>query len=357
MKNLKKIISNKSWSLESGTYSRLNSVIDKILSSFSLIDSNILDIEQFSSYFVTHVYKLTLSFNNSKKNVYIKLAYLPPEHEVRQRGRIKFEYDSTKQVYDLFLQNDYGTSVEPIDYYEEEAAFAMHEMQGERLDNILIDRMRPFNSKPIKLLEESMSGAGLWLKEFQNAMPIEGETHTNRAELEERISIYLKKVADETGALIKPELVKALENKAHALITDFTESDFERRAKHNDYAPWNLMFHEKQIVGFDFADCEMDSKYYDIYYFNRALNSFKMKPIKKLALIELSKECFFDGYGNDIVVDHPTRQYFNLFFALERVQMLLRARKRNTGIVGKLKTISQRRHLNWYLKELKSLAR
>ncbi|MFT6733280.1 MAG: tRNA A-37 threonylcarbamoyl transferase component Bud32 [Polaribacter sp.] len=357
MNNLKNIISSKSWSLESNTFARLDSVVKKILYELVLNETDITDIEQFSSYFVTHVYKLTVTLKDSDKNIYIKLAYLPPEFEKRQRGRIKFEYDSTKQVYDLFLETEYGTSVEPIGYFDDEAAFAMHEMQGERLDNILIDRMRPFSSKSINLLEDSMNGAGRWLKTFQQSMPVIENEYTKEKELEKRVSIYLKKVSDETGSLIKSDLVNALENKAHKLVSDFSESDFQRKAKHNDYAPWNLMFHNNQIVGFDFADCEMDSKFYDLYYFNRALNSFKLKPIKKHSLIELSKKYFFEGYGNTIDIDHPTRQYFNLLFALERVQMLLRARKRNTGIVGKLKTLSQRRHLNWYLNELKELAR
>jgi len=357
MNRLKKIVSSKNWNLDSDTFARLDSVVHQLLNSFLLQSSDIIEIEQFSSYFVTHVYKLTLSHNENRENIYIKLAYLPPEHEERQRGRIKFEYDSTKQVYELFLKNTYGTSVEPVAYYKQEAAFAMHEMQGERLDNILIARMRPFNSKSVPLLEESMNGAGKWLREFQTSMPVIGNSHTNEKELEERISIYLKKVSDETGTLINSNLVTSLENKAHKLVSEFAEVDFERKAKHNDYAPWNLMFFDSQIVGFDFADCEMDSKFYDLYYFNRALNSFKLKPIKKLSLIEASKQCFIDGYGLDLAFDHPTRQYFNLFFALERVQMLLRARKRNTGFVGKLKTLSQKRHLNWYLKELNKLAR
>ncbi len=362
MNKLNSIISTKKWKLDNATYRRLESVVQKLLSKLHVSDKGICDIEQFSSYFVTHVYKLSLTIEDNKKNIYIKLAYLPKEFEERQRGRIKFEYDSTKQVYDLFLNIDYGTSVEPIDYFEDEAAFAMHEMQGDRLDNILIERMKPFNSKTLSLLEESMNGAGKWLKKFQIAMPIIGNTHTNENELEERISIYLKKVSDETGTLINSNLVASLENKAHKLVSEFSKNDFEIKAKHNDYAPWNLMFHNSQIVGFDFADCEMDSKFYDLYYFNRALNSFKLKPIKKLSMIKLSKQCFIEGYGCDsgvseLGVEHPTRQYFNLFFALERVQMLLRARKRNTGVIGRLKTISQKRHLNWYLKELENLAR
>ena len=362
MNKLKELISSKKWKLDKATYQRLDSVVQNLLNKLQISEGCLNDIEQFSSYFVTHVYKLSLSINEGNKNIYIKLAYLPKEYEERQRGRIKFEYDSTKQVYDLFLKNSYGTSVEPIDYFEDEAAFAMHEMQGDRLDKLLIERMKPFNSKSVTLLEESMNGAGKWLKEFQVAMPIVGNTHTNEKELEERISTYLKKVSDETGTLLDSRLVTSLEKKAHNLVSEFSKRDFERKAKHNDYAPWNLMFHNHQIVGFDFADCEMDSKFYDLYYFNRALNSFKLKPIKKRSIIELSKQCFIDGYGSDsdvstFGVEHPTRQYFNLFFALERVQMLLRARKRNSGVIGTLKTISQKRHLNWYLKELKCLAR
>ncbi|MGB0496124.1 MAG: hypothetical protein ACPGJI_07190 [Kangiellaceae bacterium] len=357
MNKLTEIVLSKRWKLDSETMKRLESVVEKTLTQLSATELSLNDIEQFSSYFVTHVYKLSLTLNDVNKNIYIKLAYLPKEFEKRQRGRIKFEYDSTRQVYDLFLKNSYGASVEPLAYFEDEAAFAMHEMQGIRLDNILIKQMRPFSSNSTALLEKSMNGAGRWLKEFQQSMPILANTHTNEKELEERISVYLKKVSDETGSLINSKLVSALENKAHKLVSEFSESDFERRAKHNDYAPWNLMFDRNQIVGFDYADCEMDSKYYDLYYFNRALNSFKMKPIKKLSIIEFSKQCFFDGFGSDITLEHPTRQYFNLFFALERVQMLLRARKRNYGLVGQLKSLSQRRHLNWYLKELKNLAR
>jgi len=182
-----------------------------------------------------------------------------------------------------------------------------------------------------------------------------GKVEFTAAQLEQRIEQYIEKVAIEKSDIVPPKLAEKLTTKTSETLQNFNSEDFIITAKHNDYAPWNLMQGENAIIGFDYADVEFDSRYYDVYHFTRAINTFKLKPIKKLSVIEECKSAFLEGYGLNIPLDHPTRIYFNIFFSLERVQMLLRARKRNTGIVGRLKTISQKRHLKWYLNELERM--
>ncbi len=349
------LIETKKWDIDSETKERLISVVDKFTSNRAQpLELN--DLKQFSSYFVTHVYKLECTQAGLPVNFYAKFAYLPKEYEKRQRERIKYEYDCTVQIQNLFEQHaDFG-SVKAEDYFHQEAAFVMSEMPGERLDEMLVASMRPFSSYDNRKLYKTMYSAGQWLSLFQKDMPVKGETCFTRQQLEQRIADYLGKVDHLDSSIINPALRASLVKQTTHIVENIQAKDLVISAKHNDYAPWNLMGLDTSVIGFDYADIEYDSIYYDVYHFTRALNSFKLKPIKKTKIIDACKRHFLQGYGLDIPLDHPTRIYFNIFFSLERLQMLLRAKQRNRGLIGKLRTLSQQRHINWYLAELKQMA-
>ena len=200
-----------------------------------------------------------------------------------------------------------------------------------------------------------MHDAGEWLREFQMLMPKGEQTFFSAEQLQQRVEIYLEKVSHGDPEMISEKFAELIRSKTEETLTCFEENDFLMTAKHNDFAPWNLMQGESKMIGFDYADCEFDSTYYDVYHFTRAINTFKMKPFKRKRMLETCKDEFLKGFGKSIALDHPTRIYFNLFFSLERIQMLLRARSRNTGIIGTLKTLSQKRHMKVYLNDLKEL--
>ncbi len=355
MNEVEKIIDNKNWNIDAETKNRLSSLIQKFIPEYSkkLV---LLDILQFSSYFVTHVYKLVCEDNGKAINFYAKFAYLPKEFEKRQRERIKYEYDCTVSIYNVFQSKEKFDSVNAVAFYEEESVFVMQEMQGKRLDELLLSSMKPFSSHNKDYLYQTMHSAGEWLRIFQNSMPVVGETVFSREVLEARVLSYFDKVNALDSSIITTTLKQKLISQCKKAIANFSQEDLMITAKHNDYAPWNLMADDSTIIGFDYADVEYDSIYYDVYHFTRALNSFKLKPIKNAKVIEACKQHFLNGYGLDIPMDHPTRIYFNIFFSLERLQMLLRAKKRNSGFVGKLKTLSQKRHFRLYLSELNRIA-
>ncbi len=355
MNEVANIIEHKNWNIDAETKHRLNALIKKFIPEYSK-SLVLLDILQFSSYFVTHVYKLVCEDNGKPVNFYAKFAYLPIEFEKRQRERIKYEYDCTVSIYNLFKSKDKFDSVKAVAFYEEESAFVMQEMQGERLDELLLSCMNPFSFKSKDYLYQTMYSAGEWLKIFQQNMPVKGANEFTREVLEQRVLSYFDKVNALDNSIITPELKQRLIDKSQQAIASFSSADLKISAKHNDYAPWNLMADRSKIIGFDYADVEYDSTYYDVYHFTRALNSFKLKPIKNSKVIEACKQHFLNGYGLEIPLDHPTRVYFNIFFSLERLQMLLRAKKRNSGFVGKLKTLSQKRHFRLYLSELNRIA-
>ncbi|MBV1911055.1 MAG: hypothetical protein KUG78_17280 [Kangiellaceae bacterium] len=346
------ILASKKWNIDLETSERLCSLINTFMDSSEAKQLTLIDIKQFSSYFVTHVYKLVCKDGRRTRNYYAKFAYLPKGHEKRQRERIKYEYDYTAKIYDLLQSSECFDSVKPIDFYPVEGAFVMAEMQGERLDIMLVNAMKIIGpTKPDKLYD-SMKQAGSWLAYFQKNMPMGNEKRFTSEQLLERIRLYLKKVDAEDDKIISKNLSNQLIDKTTKVLEKFQKEDFLITAKHNDFAPWNLMKGEGSIIGFDYADCEFDSRYYDVYHFTRSLNTFKLKPIRKKTVIEGCKDAFLEGYGESTPLDHPTRIYFNIFFSLERIQMLLRAKKRNLGAIGRLKTLSQKRHLRWYLSEL-----
>jgi len=356
MKKAKEIVSKKRWKVDKETRNRLLSLVDKFFAARIDASLELIDIEQFSSYFVTHVYKLVCLRNGEPVNYFAKFAYLPKGHIKRQRDRIKYEFDYTKIAFELFDKCDNFDSVEPLDYFPEEAAFVMAEMQGTRLDKLLISAMRTISNRDNSLLYKTMNDAGAWLKTFQDRMPSAANPSLNYSTFENRVNQYIEKIAILDPNLISKEFSCKLLNRTRSLLNDFDANDFLCVTKHNDFAPWNLMLGQSGIIGFDYADCEFDSKYYDLYHFTRALNTFKFKLIKKDNVIDECKQYFLNGYGFNPSTQHPTELYFNLFFSLERLHMLLRARLRNNGFVGTLKTLSQKRYFNWYVKELQKLA-
>jgi len=356
MNQIEKILAKKNWKIDQETKNRLTSLVSKFLAQQPNSGIALIDIKQFSSYFVTHVYKLVCTKNNSPVNFYAKFAYLPKKYEKRQRERIKYEFDYTEKIYDLLKSSDGFDSVQPVAYYESEAAFVMSEMKGERLDNLLVSSMRHLFKSDNTSLYQTMNNSGRWLLEFQTKMPVEGERLLDFSTLESRVGQYIEKIAQLAPELISQAFERKLKFKTSSLLNEFDADDFIQTAKHNDFAPWNLMKGESGIIGFDYADCELDSKYYDVYHYTRALDTFKFKLVSNSQIIEECKQHFLDGYGLKLSASHPTRLYFNLFFSLERVHMLLRARLRNKGVIGGIRTLSQKRHFNWYLNELKMLS-
>jgi hypothetical protein len=355
MAAIETLLKSKNWSMDQETETRLVDLTNKFVSSASHFE--LADVQQFSSYFVTHVYRLVGRDKSGPVNFYAKFAYLPKGHEKRQLERIKYEYDYTAQIYDVFKDSDEFDSVEAVGYFEEEGAFVMAEMQGDRLDTLLLQSMKILSSNDFKSLYQSMRDTGQWLAEFQRRMPHGVQTKFEPEQLVKRIDLYLDKVSKEAPSLISASFAEKIRKQTLRTLAEFDEQDFVMTAKHNDFAPWNIMQGDGCIIGFDYADCEFDSKYYDVYHFTRAINTFRMKPFKNKSMLEGCKDAFLEGYGKAIALDHPTRIYFNLFFSLERIQMLLRARKRNSGLVGTLKTLSQRRHMKVYLNELKEMCR
>lgn len=356
MSELKNLITSKKWNLAPRIEAKFLSLLEEFHRDHLEAGSQLQDIILYPGYFTTIVFKLIYQNNSATKVYYAKLANMPIEWEEKSRERLMYEFQCTKGVHELFKDSDYCETVKPVAHFEDEAGFIMEEMVGKRLDELMVECMRPFSSASTDKLYQGMRDTGRWIAEFQQKMPGSEKKYFAREELEQRISRYLKTVADETDGTLPHHLIDKLETKTRLCLDDFSESDFEIVAKHNDYAPWNMMIGKKGIIAFDFADCEFDSKYYDVYHFTRALNSFKLKPLKRDKIIESSKDAFLQGYGLDLPLNHPTRIYFNIFFSIERIQMLLRARNRNSGLVGTLKNLYQKRHLKWYLKELESMA-
>jgi len=351
------IISKKKWIVSTQVKDRLMSMIRQFNKDQTEEGYLFYDIEQFSSYFVTYVYKIIYRKEKESVSYYVKLAALSDGFETRQRERIKYEYDYTVKVANIFKEFDQFSSVLPIAYFEDEAAFIMEEMSGERLDTMIVSSMKIFPRKPPQKLYQSMFNAGKWLKLFQDNMPFEGDNLYTKINLKKRIDVRLDKVEDESPNVISVALANKIRDKSNFLIDNFRTSDLEKTAKHNDFAPWNLMGTPDGMTGFDFADCEFDSKFYDVSHFMRAVNSFKLKPIKNVRIIDKCKECFLEGYGLDLEDSVSLQHYFNLFFSLERVQMLLRQKNRHAGLVGLLRTFFIERHIRWYLKEIIDLTK
>lgn len=288
-------------------------------------------------------------------NYYVKLAWLIEVHEKRLRLRNRHEYESTLKVYQLFKGDPVHITVQPLAYYAEEVGFIMAEINGIRLDKVLLRAMNPLSSQTKPGLFQAMTEAGRWLAEFQKKLLVDSEKKYSQTDLESRLDDVLANISKKDQKIIGSQSIDQLKTLARRTLDNFTSEDFLGAAKHNDFAPWNLNLTSEGIAVFDFADMGVDLNFYDACYFLRATNSFKSKVIKSDQVIEQCAYSFMQGFGRSLSQEHPVKIYFDILFSVQNIVSLDRARQRSKGFVGQLKGISNRVHARRCLKEIKLL--
>ncbi|TQV88888.1 hypothetical protein [Aliikangiella coralliicola] len=316
-----------------------------------------VDITYLPGYFTTYVFKVIFKRQEEVLNYYLKLAWIPESGNTRFVERINFEFEKTEEAYNLFEHNDVLKTVKPMRLYRQEGAFFMQEMIGRRQDTLLISAMRKFPMKNNEALLKSFYLTGQWLKSYQELNIHPEKARFSIEEIEGKVQYQIGRINEFSKMALNSQQLSMIESKTRSIIEQFSEDDFKVVAKHNDFAPWNVLKDEEGITVFDFADSGFDLGCYDYFNFINALNSFNRRIFKRKSLIEAAKENFSQGYLEAGSPDKMIKQYFELFFTVEKIRMLVHSIARCSGIAGNIRKQVYKQRLRETMRVLKKLIR
>jgi len=303
--------------------SALNNVIDvskRFLTSRykceSIADDE-LNVIPIKGYLTTNVYKLSLLKDGTSDNYYIKES--SDLNNIRYNKYIEEEYNNTKYIDDNFSSNTEISVVTPLKYFDDDKMFFMKEIKGQRLDNIFI-RLIFFRNKTKLIFITELCKK--WLNEFHKIKPA---SVLNSEVLNFHDSEYkkIKLIHDRSLDNCAPSEVEDINkfySKLYDLSNEISLADTDITLKHNDFAPWNVLFHEGGITVYDFADIQIDYKYYDLIYFVHSINKLSAKVPFNTAMFDFLQEKMLEGTG----ISENTKSYYLMYFYLQDIELLLR---------------------------------
>jgi len=289
------------------------------------LSSNIeFDIQPIKGYMTTNVYKLSLSVGGDSIIKYIKES--SDLSNSKFNDFIKTEYENTKYIYDNFNLSESISVVKPIVYYDDYKLFFMDNVKGDRLDKVLLKCML-FREK--KHITDLINLSKRWLREFQSIShkSFKGAEDFDFSKSERGKIKHLHVRSLENCLESDVELIDQVFDRMYFLADNMKFDKSDVSFKHNDYAPWNVMIKDGLYTVYDFADMNIDYKYYDLMYFIHSLSKLAAKiPLSK-SVFELMKKTMLQ----DEDVSSEVESYYTVYFHLQDVALLL-ARIKAGGI-------------------------
>lgn len=266
-------------------------------------------------YLTTNVYKIDVQIDDVKVSYFVKES--SRLNNDKFNGFIKNEYLNTKYVSDKFVTNENLNTVMPIKYYADHNLFFMHEIKGQRLD-LVIKKFVYFQKHKQFIFIVNLCRQ--WLLAFHAIEPIENhvkDTFKNsemgKIEFIKNRSFINIKENDRAELLL-------MYDKIEKLLNSLEISEYDFAYKHNDFAPWNIMFDDVKITTYDFSDIKIDCKYYDLIYFIHSIEKlFRYYPFKK-RIISLTKSEMMKGLD----IKEDVMKYYFMFFYLQDIESYLR---------------------------------
>lgn len=305
---------------------RLQNAVCLFLDNYLNNDYTVSSIEYVTGQVLTYVLRITFVTQEKSKIFYLKLGCRVSEG---CREFVETEYYYNTLAFNKFGELGESSVSESVGHDKANLAFFVKEIEGVRLDILLIRSLRPYTSKKSTLIANHYCElSAQWLKQFQKIVIPEHQATTDT------IITYDERIAVEIEDLLKADK-NALDKKKINQILSFTKESISHldklhygsAAKHNDYGPWNIIVKSdgNGIAVIDFANVLSDSRFYDAYYFANALDSFVDKPfVSKSHLVNL-KQNFLGCYGISRQECQYVSPIFNALFLLKKIRYIYTA--------------------------------
>jgi len=267
-------------------------------------------------YLTTNVYKLLINIESKNTIKYIKES--SDLNNDKFNRYIEDEFNNTKYIFEAFNQLGKVSVVKPIVYFADHKLFFMDEIEGKRLDKVIINlvffRKRQHLLRIINLCKN-------WLTEFQgiNCQDYHALKKFDFYESEREKIKHLHMRSLENCEKENVDSINYVFNKAYDLVYNLKITQTDISYKHNDFAPWNILFDGKSITVYDFADVNVDFKYYDLMYFVHSLSKLTKKIPFSNGVFDIIRYEMLKDTG----ISQETENYYSIYFYLQDIAFLL----------------------------------
>ena len=308
--------------------SNIESFANLLLKDYSSVHKNgpiTKALEPIEGYFTTRVYRLHIYQNYSHAETY----YIKESGDLdfqQFNDFVKQEYQNTRHIYQRFKSNTKLAVTCPITYSANHNAFAIKQIEGERVDRLLHEFLK--SRVDGKKVEQLLDLVVDWLDRFQE---IDFDTGNNLLNFRERESKKME--------VLKSRIYRNVPKRDKHRFTNIFETMEEMISKlevnhqssvikHNDFAPWNMIYDGTKLTVFDFADCSFDYPLYDKYFFIHSLQKIaRKKPLSQSRIKAWQNYLKIKwGIGDDIL------NYYKSYFNLQDIEFLLRCIRGNSYI-------------------------
>ncbi len=326
---------------------RLTGILDDYLNDEVCKMPKTVKIKDIKGYYRFHVFKVSCEFEGYSKNVYVKMGR---DNSEETREGIRREYDSTAKVFRMFDSSLQFYAPRPIRFIHEKSALILEEVAGIRLDRLILSKLR-FHVRPedINIVRKYCVLCARWLLEFQSGFSDNNNGLIDLVELEERISREMNRICDlkfQLDSTFKDRIKKF----TREILDEFEENDLKTVAKHNDFAPWNVIVGDNSIGVLDYTNFKYDSRYYDICYFYESLGTFRERFMIKGENISIVQENILNQFSPGFNEEHKYFLYFRVLYLLQRIRTIIFRSQDNVAYSWKYKS-----ELSKCLKKLRSV--
>lgn len=287
---------------------------------FSKLYSNdfTFKIYPIKGYLTTNVYKVDVFVKGLVESYFVKES--SDLNNKKFNDFIKNEYINTAYISDKFISDEKLNIVRPIKYYSDYNLFFMREIKGVRLDKVMKDLVYSFKICQFKFV---ISLCRQWLDRFHD-VKFSSDINLKDFRVSEIKKIeFIKNRSFQNVRNSDYKELLLMYQKMESLLHSLEVPEYVFAYKHNDFAPWNILFDGEGITVYDFADIKVDCKYYDLIYFVHSIEKvFRYFPFKNSVLKIVKSEMF-----KDISVNENLFNYYSLYFYLQDIELYLRKMK------------------------------
>ena len=238
--------------------------------------------------------RVELYFKECKKTIFLKKYHKEKRLENDLILSVESEYDILRYLHENFSSLKGINVIKPIAFLVEEDIIVTEEFVGDKLNALVVDRVRWVPSTRKKeQIQSYFFQCGRWLKYFQK--------FTKRNEVMPfRKDSYVENMEKKLDSCAK----YGLKNTLYKKIYGFIDTKFKRIGNrqlelvgyHSDFTPWNILANDDQIRVLDFDRFSYRDRYDDLTLFLVVLEGNKSIVGMIGKNIDGLKGAFLHGY-------------------------------------------------------------
>ncbi len=325
---------------------RVEAALARLQRQLSAEDRRIVGVRYIAGRRRAFVFEVQTKLESEAQSYFMKIGVRADAELVEY---VNGEARNTHAVYCAMNNSGPLGVTEPIAFFEDLVCLVLKGNAGQRLDALIVSSCRGIqNTERMETVQHYCELAADWLTEFQAKVDVpDSPTHTTVDALRARVERELVVLSASSENRFTEAQCRDFRGTADSLLADFLPGDLKTCARHNDFAPWNILCDAGQICVIDYADLKAGCAYFDAYQFIDAMHVLSNKLTVLSPRVLALKRHFIEHCAAIQRTSPAVDQYFRLLQKLIRVNAVL-----NNSTVRFPYSLRNRYLLNRYLRSI-----